>query len=100
MEIQMPYGDGFNLGLLEAMSMGMAVVTLYNPTSPIRHKENGLVAHSTEELVVHLRTLLQDKDKRLQLGKQAKITVHERFNLSLFVEKWNAVFLSAATIEN
>ena len=98
--IQMPYGDGFNLGLLEAMSMGMAVVTLYNSTSPICHEENGLVAATTKELETHLCRLLQDKELRLQLGEAAKKTVLHRFNRDLFIEKWNTVFNSVMRISN
>jgi glycosyltransferase involved in cell wall biosynthesis len=98
--IQMPYGDGFNLGLLEAMSMGMAVVTLYNPSSPIRHGESGLVAHTASDLAAHLTTLLQDDSMRMRLGEAAKKTVQQRFSLEEFREKWNRVFISVIQMSN
>lgn len=98
--VQMPYGDGLNCSLVEAMSMGMAVVTLYNPTSPIQHGETGLVAHDLAELRLHLQTLLQDKELQKKLGENAKKMVKERFSIVRFVEQWNAVFSSAAKILN
>lgn len=91
--IQIPFGDGYNLALLEAMSMGMTPVTLFNPSSPIVHMKNGLVAHNYEELKLHLNYLKSHPEEIKRLGLAAKNTVENRFSKKLFIEKWQNVLL-------
>ena len=89
--IERPYGDGYNLGLIEAMSMGMAVITVSNPLSPIIHQQNGLIAKDLSELKKHFHYLLSNPTILSQMGQEAKETVSERFGQNLFLQKWNTI---------
>lgn len=87
--VRRPWGDGYNLALLEAMSMGMAVVTVVNPSSPVVHGVNGLVGQSPAELAAHIRRLMVDDELRERLGSAARQTVAQSFSQRAFVEAWN-----------
>ncbi len=87
-----PHNDGYNLAMLEAMKMGMATVTVENPSSPIIHNCNGLIGKNAEEIIVHLRRLLADPQLVDELGRNAQRTVDEQFSEELFTDKWNQLF--------
>jgi hypothetical protein len=89
--IKQPYGDGYNTAMLEAMSLGMAIVTIHNPSSPIIHNVNGLVANNTAELKAYLRKLLGDRNLVTKLGDAAQKTVAEKFSKDAFLKAWNEV---------
>lgn len=86
-----PYNDGWNLALLEAMQVGLPVVTIAHPTSPIRHEYNGLVGKNREELATHLNRLLLDPELAARLGENAKKTVEDEFSLKKFIHLWRQV---------
>ncbi len=86
-----PFNDGYNTAMLEAMQLGMAVVTVDHPSTPIIHMVNGLIAKSKEELVSHINLLLNDRDLCLRLGTAATLTIEENFSLKNFTEKWQQV---------
>lgn len=92
--IRQPYGDGYNTAMLEAMAMGMAIVTVANPSSPIQHNVNGLVANSAEELATNLETLFDDRELARRLGREAMATIERDFSQEKFVESWNNVLMS------
>lgn len=83
-----PYNDGYNTAMLEAMQMGMPVVTMSHPSSPIEHGVNGLVGSTPEELLEHLQTLQKDDDLVAKLGKNAMKTIEESFSQEQFTRKW------------
>lgn len=89
--IQQPFGDGYNTSMLEAMSMGKCIVTLPNPSSPIKHNQNGMIGHNYEELVSILRELLEHPEKVDALGREAQKTIQESFSKEQFVDRWKAV---------
>jgi hypothetical protein len=89
------YGDGYNTSLLEAMLLGIAVVTVPNPTSPIVHMVNGWIAHSEEGMIQAVNVLLQDPALRDRLAKAAKETVNQRFTQERFLERWQKVLSNA-----
>jgi len=93
--IKQPFGDGYNTAMLEAMKMGLAVVSVVNPSSPIRHKHNGLIGDNARDLIEHLRYLLEDPEEVERLGKAAKETITQQFSKSLFVDSWNRVLQDA-----
>lgn len=93
--IEFPFGDGYNLAMLEAMKIGMAVVTIKNPSSPIEHGVNGMVGSNAEEMVVHIQTLQRDPALVQKLGEAAKRTIEEKFSKKLFVASWNKVLKKA-----
>ncbi len=89
--IRQPQGDGYNTAMLEAMLQGMPVVTIANPTSPIIHGVNGLVAQSVEEMKTHIKTLLDNPKLIAQLGAEAKKTVEAKFSADRFLKEWQEV---------
>jgi glycosyltransferase involved in cell wall biosynthesis len=89
-------GDGYNTAMLEAMSMGMAVVSINNRTSPIEHGVNGLIGHSREELIQHLTHLKNDEALVRRLGAAAQNTIKERFSFELYLERWQRAITAAA----
>lgn len=94
--ITQPFGDGYNTAMLEAMKMGMAVVTLANPSSPIIHGINGLVGLTIDDLRVHLNTLIKSPQLVDQLGAAAKETVEKQFSKENFLNSWNRILQSRA----
>jgi hypothetical protein len=86
--IKMPWGDGYNTAMLEAMRMGMAIVTVENPTSPIVHGVNGLVGKDEAELHRHLVELRGNPALIKHLGQEAQKTIQEKFNREQFLTTW------------
>ena len=86
--IKMPWGDGYNTAMLEAMRMGMAIVTVENPTSPIEHGVNGLIGKTEDELRQHLIQLRADPELVNKLGAAAQKTVEENFSKEKFMAAW------------
>lgn len=92
--IRQPFGDGYNTAMLEAMQMGMAVVTVDNPSSPIIHGENGLVARNPEEMLAHCQFLLSHPGEVDRLGSAARATVREKFSQGNFISAWQGALAS------
>jgi glycosyltransferase involved in cell wall biosynthesis len=88
---RMPYEDGYNLALLEAMATGMPIVALDHPTSPIENGVSGVVGGSPGELAMGLLELLEDHDRARALGAGARRRVAERFPLSAFQSRWTTL---------
>jgi glycosyltransferase involved in cell wall biosynthesis len=93
-----PHNDGYNLAMLEAMLMGMAIVTVDNPSSPIIHNYNGFIGNNAEEIIVHLRRLLENPQLIDELGRNAQKTVNEQFSEELFVKRWNQLLYRTANV--
>ena len=89
-------GDGYNTAMLEAMAMGMAVVTIANPSSPIEHGVNGLVGQTKEELLGYLQKLQGDAQLVRTLGEAARRTVEERFSGAQFLVRWREAIIKAS----
>lgn len=87
--VERPFGDGYNLALLEAMSMGMAIVTVPNPSSPVVHGASGLIGGSVAELAAHVRRLLVDPAERERLGAAARELVRRDFSRRAFIDGWS-----------
>jgi glycosyltransferase involved in cell wall biosynthesis len=77
--------EGLPIGLLEAMAMGKAVVaTAIDGTKEVvDHLQNGLLIPpmSPEKLAESLVLLATDNDLRNALGRSARQTVQERYNV-------------------
>jgi hypothetical protein len=89
--IRQPFGDGYNTAMLEAMQMGMAIVTVDNPSSPIIHGVNGLVGKNRDELIAHCRFLLANPAEVDRLGRAAAATVDQDFSQARFLDVWKQV---------
>lgn len=79
-------GESFGYVLTEAMLCEVPVVTLSTPWGDnsqcevVGHKRGGLVASSYKGLVQCLEDLIGDKEKRLFLGKQARLKVIDDYD--------------------
>lgn len=82
------------LSLLEAMSMGMPVISTAKQEIPniIKHGENGFLAETPEEMLEFANKLIDDRGWAQQLGKRARETIVERFSIERFLSEWKNVF--------
>ena len=71
--------------LLEALSMGMAVVTtpLGAQGVRVRHGEELMIAGSPEAFAAATAELLQDGRRRAELGSRARELIRERYDWSV-----------------
>lgn len=84
------------MSLLEAMACGCAVVSTNTCMIPeiIQHGYNGLLGTDAKELREHCIKLLSDNDLSQELGRNAKKTIKEIYNINNFINKWNNIFES------
>ncbi len=87
--------EGFPVSLLEAMSLGMAVVSFDCDSGPreiIRHKEDGLLVEQNDssKLTQAILQLIEDEPMRQRIGASAG-TVVERFGQEQFFARWRDV---------
>lgn len=78
-------GNGMRVKLLEALSMGMAVVTtpLGAQGFRVRHGEELIMAGSPEAFAAAAVELLQDSRRRAELGSRARELIRERYDWSV-----------------
>ena len=84
--------------LLEAMSVGMPVVTTRNKTIEklVVHEYNGYVVDTPEEAMVAIESIMNDKDLAQQLGKNASDTIERHYNINSFGSRWVNLFKEMA----
>ena len=91
--------DGIPNVLVEAMSMGLPVVSTRISGIPelVDHERNGLLVppRDAPALAAALHALLADPGQRRRLGAEAHRTVTERFDLAQNAERLEALFASA-----
>ena len=92
------YEDGYNLSLLEAMAVGMPVISISNKTSPITNGINGYISNNIQYLRTCAVSLLDDRNLANSLGQKARETVREKFSQIKFLQLW-AQSIEAAIIE-
>lgn len=92
----MPFEDGYNLAMLEAMATGMPVVSLAHPTSPLTHGVDGLLGDDVQALRLSLLELLEDVDRARELGAEGRRTVQRQFPIERFKQQWNALLEGVA----
>jgi glycosyltransferase involved in cell wall biosynthesis len=82
------------LAVIEAMMVGLPIVALATTemVTVIRNGVNGLIDTDPRRLVCGMKSLLADKGLAADLGRAARKTAHERFNIGRFVADWNAAF--------
>lgn len=90
--------EGFPMVMIEAMSMGLPVVTYdfkCGPKDIIRDGENGFIATdgNEEEFAENLSRLMRDEERRRQMGRNA-ISVLSRYSEESVMEKWEQLFTS------
>lgn len=75
------------------MSVGVPVICSAVGTNRevIRHGENGFLAASPEEWLIHLDSMIGDPNQRGRLGSAGRQTVEEGYSMSRCAEKFAAV---------
>jgi hypothetical protein len=86
--------------LLEAMSSGCCVVSTATCMIPeiIQHGINGYLCDSPEQMKNILLRLLDSPEHCAELGRAARQTILDRFNLNSFTGSWNNIFEYASSI--
>lgn len=92
------FEDGYNLALLEAMAVGMPVLTLANQTSPVTDGVDGYVATDVETLRQRAQELLEDQDSAKAMGERARETVARLFPIDRFTAAWRSAIEDAPTL--
>ncbi len=79
------YNEGLPMGVLEAMSAGIGIITTPVGGIPeaIENNKNGILVKegSVEEIADAIISILSDSDKNTTLGLEAKKTYHEKFEI-------------------
>jgi glycosyltransferase involved in cell wall biosynthesis len=86
--------------LLEAMACGCACVSLATCMVPeiIQHDYNGMISNDEQELRSYCKELLNNKEKCIRLGQNARKTIIEKFSLNKFIDNWDKIFYKTANI--
>lgn len=82
------------LAVCEAMMTGMPVIGFSTTEMPtvIENGKNGFVHTDPEYLIDKMRLLLDNKSKASLLGKNAKSTAVEKFDIHRFTGEWEGLF--------
>jgi hypothetical protein len=82
--------------VMEAMSCGLPVVTLENCMLPevVINGVNGFISNDINYLRDKIKLLLNDKNLRSEMGKNARQTIIEKFSLDQHLNLWNKIFSS------
>ena len=83
--------------LLEAMSCGCAVVSTATCEIPniIINDFNGYISNDENELKEYIKLLLNDENKRKELGKNARDTIIKYYSEQKFIDQWNEILTTA-----
>jgi len=90
--------EGFPNALLEAMALGLPCIALDCPSGPAELSEQGRVARllpaqaSTEQLSQAMAELMGDPKARQVLGRQARDSVRQRYQLEAVLSLWAQLF--------
>ncbi len=82
------------MAMLEAMSIGMPVVTMKSTDMPyiIKNGTNGFISNKPEVLAGKIALLLRDKKSAKRLGEAAQKTIEDKFSIKTFIDNWNKLF--------
>lgn len=82
------------LAVIEAMMVGLPIVALATTemVTVIRDGQNGFIDTDPGRLLERMRILLEDRDLARALGREARRTALQRFNIDRFVADWNNAF--------
>jgi len=88
--------EGFPMALLEALASGLPCVAYDCPTGPraiINDGANGFLIEdgNVDSFVQKLESLIEDKNLRLQMGKNAKESV-KKYEIDSIMQQWKSLF--------
>lgn len=89
--IEPGWDEGYNLGMLEAMKLGMPVITLVHSRSLVIHGVNGYIAKNLTEVEHYINELQNHPEKIESMGKAAKELIDTEFQLTQFIASWRQV---------
>ena len=86
--------EPFGIALIEAMSLGMPVISYNCPGGPseiINHEKNGLIVPNgnIKALALSIEKLILDDKFRKIIGQQAKLDVKDSFDFKIILQKWD-----------
>lgn len=88
--------EGFGIAVVEAMAAGKAVVATTTGGLPevVAQEETGLLVPpgDVDSLAATVVSLLQDRVRREQMGRQGRARAHERFSLDASVARMEQVY--------
>lgn len=89
-------GEAFGIVVLEAMATGKPVIALNTGGIPeiIENNKNGILLHDADPqlLANTIVELIQNKEKRIKIGMEARKTVEKRFTTVIMVKKIEKVY--------
>ena len=87
-------GEGFPLGLLEAMSCGLpCIVTNMEPFGEIVDEKTGfMVERKNMDSIVNAIMLLQNKERRKEMGEKARERVISNYSWGIIATKYEKLF--------
>lgn len=93
--------EGLPMGLMEALSNGMACIAydcVSGPSELIENQVNGILVENqnAESMQDNLRLLLEDDKLRMALATKAPQSM-QKFTLSEIIRKWEALFKELST---
>lgn len=90
------YNDAFPLVILEAMQFGLPVISTYEGSIPdiVINNETGILveAHNIQTLADKIADLLDDKNKRIEMGKKGYERFINNYTLNHFENSMNKTF--------
>ncbi|MEE9352067.1 MAG: glycosyltransferase, partial [Thiotrichaceae bacterium] len=80
--------EGFPLTIIEAMRAKMPVIAsnVGGVSEAVINDETGYLTNSKDELVIALKTLITDPEKRLALGNQGRKNYEKYFTIEIQLE--------------
>lgn len=93
--------EGLPMALLEAMSCGLPCISFdcpYGPAEIITPGEDGMLVENgnTDKLADAICDLIENEDKRISMGKQARINI-QRYSLKEVMKRWDDLFNTLTT---
>lgn len=82
------------LAVCEAMMLGIPVVGMATTemSTVIDNGRTGFINTNLDQLITDMRSLLENKERALQIGQAGRESAIERFSLQRFTNEWEALF--------
>ena len=86
--------EGLGIVFLEAMVASLPVITtnIKPMTEFIEHNKTGLLVNNKKELIKAMDILLNNKEKRLKIGSDAKKEISKKFSVKEMVKNYEKIY--------